>query len=195
MITELAVPRALFEPSLAMLAGELRARRADLIYGMVRLIEREDEAFLSCAREDQACAVLNLHVPHTPNGVADAATTFRGLIDVALRFGGTSGIALSAMQFGDDGTFSPYNSSGFPGQLLADLGFGRVPPQAAPSGTRDDHLPDPSGTVSVERLAEHDSDALLVLGFVTPDEIARVRAIPTFSTLGASTPMSRNWPS
>lgn len=89
MITELTVPRALFEPFLAALAGELRVRRADLIYGTVRLIERDDETFLPWARGDQACVVLNLHVPHTPGGVAEVATTFCGLIDVALRFGGT----------------------------------------------------------------------------------------------------------
>lgn len=83
------VPRALFEPFFVALAGELRARRADLIYGTVRLIERDDETFLPWAGEDQACVVLNLHVLHTSEGVADAATTFRGLIDVALCFGGT----------------------------------------------------------------------------------------------------------
>lgn len=89
MITELSVPCGALEAFLGALAATLRRRDADLIYGTVRLIEPDDVTVLPWARGRWACVVLNLHVPHTPRGRAEAAETFRTLIDVALRFGGT----------------------------------------------------------------------------------------------------------
>ena len=44
---------------------ELRRRRANVIYGTIRLIERDDETFLPWARDRYACVVFNLHVDHT----------------------------------------------------------------------------------------------------------------------------------
>ena len=89
VITELYAPRRQLAPFLRALAAELRGSRADVIYGTVRLIERDDETFLPWARERQACVVLNLHVEHTPAGLARAADQFRGLIDAAIGFGGS----------------------------------------------------------------------------------------------------------
>ena len=37
-----------------------------MIYGTVRLIERDDETFLAWARDRYACVIFNLHVEHTP---------------------------------------------------------------------------------------------------------------------------------
>src|SRR5205085_10443055 len=67
----------------------LRARRANVIYGTVRLIERDDETFLAWARERFACVVFNLHVDHTPAAVAAAAGAFRDLIDLGIAHGGS----------------------------------------------------------------------------------------------------------
>ena len=40
----------------------------DVIYGTVRLIERDDESFLAWARDRWACVIFNLHTVHTRRG-------------------------------------------------------------------------------------------------------------------------------
>ena len=67
----------------------LRRRNAHVIYGTVRLIERDDETMLCWARERFACIVLNLHVEHTLGAVAYTAETFRALIDLAIAENGS----------------------------------------------------------------------------------------------------------
>jgi FAD/FMN-containing dehydrogenase len=89
MITELYVPRVALAGFLAAAARDARALNADIVYGTVRLIERDDETLLAWAHEPWACIVLNLHVEHTPAGIASAATAFRRLIDLALERGGS----------------------------------------------------------------------------------------------------------
>jgi hypothetical protein len=44
---------------------------------------------LAWARERYACVIFNLHVEHTPRGIAGAADAFRDLIDVAIAHGGS----------------------------------------------------------------------------------------------------------
>ena len=89
MITELYVPR----PRLAHFMDEarvaLRGRRANVIYGTVRLVERDDETVLAWARERWACVIFNLHVDHTPEAIAATADAFRELIDIAIGHGGS----------------------------------------------------------------------------------------------------------
>jgi len=89
MISELYVPRPLLADFLAAAARDLRALEADVVYGTVRLIERDEETVLVWAREPWACTVLNLHVEHTPAGIERAAGAFRRLIDLALERGGS----------------------------------------------------------------------------------------------------------
>jgi FAD/FMN-containing dehydrogenase len=89
VITELYVPRPRLASFLRSLRAELREARADVIYGTIRLIERDDETFLPWAKQCYACVILNLHVLHTPPELARAAETFRRLIDVATAFGGS----------------------------------------------------------------------------------------------------------
>jgi FAD/FMN-containing dehydrogenase len=92
MITEIYVPRAALEAYLEDARAFLRARHADLIYGTIRLIEREereDETLMAWSRESWACIIFNLHVTHTPGEIARSADTFRGLIDLAIVRGGT----------------------------------------------------------------------------------------------------------
>jgi len=89
MISELYVPRPLLADFLAAAATDLRALEADVVYGTVRLIERDDETLLAWAREPWACTVLNLHVEHTEAGIARAAAAFRRVTDLALERGGS----------------------------------------------------------------------------------------------------------
>jgi FAD/FMN-containing dehydrogenase len=89
MISELYVPRPLLDDFLTAAARELRAREADVVYGTVRLVERDDETVLAWAREPWACTIFNLHVEHDAVAVGRAADAFRALIDLALERGGT----------------------------------------------------------------------------------------------------------
>ena len=89
MITEVYVPRQRLTSFMAAAREELRRRRANVIYGTIRLIERDDETFLPWARDRYACVVFNLHVDHTPEHVTRAADAFRALIDLAIARGGS----------------------------------------------------------------------------------------------------------
>ena len=88
-ITELYVPMGALADFMDAAARELRARKANVIYGTIRLIERDDETFLNWARQRYACVVFNLHVEHTDAGVAQAADALRALIDLASERGGS----------------------------------------------------------------------------------------------------------
>lgn len=89
MITEIYVPRDQLLDFLAAARKGLRDRGGNVIYGTVRLIEREDESFLTWAREDWACVIFNLCVRHTPEEIERAKTSFRFLIDAGLDCGGS----------------------------------------------------------------------------------------------------------
>lgn len=89
MITEIYVPRDRLRTFLAAAADGLRQRGGNVIYGTVRLIERERETFLGWARQDWACVIFNLCVQHDPAAVAKAKDSFRHLIDLGLAHGGT----------------------------------------------------------------------------------------------------------
>jgi FAD/FMN-containing dehydrogenase len=88
MITEIYVPRHSLSSFMEDARGELRKQNANMIYGTVRLIERDDESFLRWARESFACVIFNLHVTHDATGLENAAAAFRGLIDLGIKYGG-----------------------------------------------------------------------------------------------------------
>ena len=89
MISELYVPRSALAAFLSGIRADLRQNEVQLIYGTIRLIERDTESFLAWAREPWACMVVNLHVEHTDEGVTRAAADFRRLIDRAIEYGGS----------------------------------------------------------------------------------------------------------
>jgi FAD/FMN-containing dehydrogenase len=89
MITEIYVPRQSLVSFMEEAREELKRRRANVIYGTVRLIEKDDESFLAWARERWACVIFNLHVDHAPPKIDEAAAAFRGLIDAGIRHGGS----------------------------------------------------------------------------------------------------------
>jgi FAD/FMN-containing dehydrogenase len=67
----------------------LRSNRTIVIYGTVRLIEKDNESFLAWAKEPYACTIFNLLTFHTPKGIEASARAFRGLIDLAIARGGS----------------------------------------------------------------------------------------------------------
>jgi FAD/FMN-containing dehydrogenase len=89
MISELYVPHDRLVDFLHAAARLLASRGAEVIYGTIRLVRQDAETFLPWATRDQACVIFNLHVRHTPEGIAHAQESFRGLIDLALERSGS----------------------------------------------------------------------------------------------------------
>jgi FAD/FMN-containing dehydrogenase len=89
IITEINVPRSMLNGFLDEVRDDFRKNNVDLIYGTVRLIERDDETFLPWAKQAYACTIFNLHTVHSPDGIQRSAEAFRRLIDMAARRGGT----------------------------------------------------------------------------------------------------------
>lgn len=77
MITEIDVPRQALAGFLAEVREDFRKNDTELIYGTVRLIERDDESFLPWAKQPYACTIFNLHVVHSPAGIQRSADAFR----------------------------------------------------------------------------------------------------------------------
>lgn len=89
MITEIYVPRSALVDFMEEARLMLREQKANLVYGTVRLIEKDDESFLRWARQSWACVIFNLHVTHDPSGLAAAARAFRGLVDLGIHYDGS----------------------------------------------------------------------------------------------------------
>ena len=89
IITEIYVPRLALADFLRQAADLLRDAGVLVIYGTVRLIEKDDESFLPWATQPYACIIFNLLTNHTSAGIDRSARAFRGLIDVAIALGGS----------------------------------------------------------------------------------------------------------
>jgi FAD/FMN-containing dehydrogenase len=89
MITELYVPRDRLVAFMGQAADDFRRTGVDVVYGTVRLIERDDETFLAWARQPYACVIFNLHTEHTLEGIAHTRAAMRRLIDLAVAQGGS----------------------------------------------------------------------------------------------------------
>ncbi len=89
IITEIYVPRTDLANFMEEAAEDFRAHAVNVIYGTVRLIERDDESFLAWAKQPYACIIFNLHTLHTREGLEHSADAFRRLIDMAIRRGGS----------------------------------------------------------------------------------------------------------
>jgi len=83
------VPRDRLADFMIDVAEDFRRTGVDVIYGTIRLIERDEETALPWARERWACIIFNLHTTHTPAGLEHAAEAFRLLIDLAIARGGS----------------------------------------------------------------------------------------------------------
>lgn len=89
IITEIYVPRNALLPFIEKVREYFRTNKVNLIYGTIRLIQKDEESFLAWAKEPWVCIVFNLHTRHTPEGVEHSAKVFRYLIDLSIHFGGT----------------------------------------------------------------------------------------------------------
>lgn len=89
MISEVYVPRERLVDFMGDAARDFRANDVDVVYGTIRLIERDDESYLAWATDRWACVVFNVHTEHTPDGVAHSAEAFQRLFDLALERGGS----------------------------------------------------------------------------------------------------------
>lgn len=89
MITEVYVPRDRLNDLVFKIIDDVREHQVNVIYGTMRLIERDDESFLAWAKQDYACVIFNLRVEHDANGIAKAQEDFRRLIDRALEMDGS----------------------------------------------------------------------------------------------------------
>lgn len=89
IITEIDIPKPSLRSFFDEVRGDFRKNKVDLIYGTVRLIERDDESFLPWAKQPYACVIFNLHAVHSPEGLQRSADAFRRLIDMAAKRNGT----------------------------------------------------------------------------------------------------------
>ena len=89
MITEIYVPRDALVRFLAEARRDLQSTKGELIYGTVRMIERDTETMLPWAKQPYACIIFNLHVAPGPAGIEKARGDFLRLIDRGLSHGGS----------------------------------------------------------------------------------------------------------
>lgn len=89
MITEAYVPRPRLTEFIQRVAEDARLHDYNIIYGTMRLIERDDESFLAWAKQNYACVIFNLRVEHSQQGMEKAQQNFQRIIDLALEFGGS----------------------------------------------------------------------------------------------------------
>ena len=89
MITEIDVPRPMLKGFLDEVRDDFRKNKVELIYGTVRLIDRDDESFLPWAKQPYACTIFNLHTVHSAEGLHRSEEAFRRLIEMAANRGGT----------------------------------------------------------------------------------------------------------
>lgn len=61
----------------------------EVIYGTIRAILRDRISFLPWAKDDFACIIFNLRTPHSVEGLANTAETFRSLIDASNQLAGS----------------------------------------------------------------------------------------------------------
>ena len=93
VLMEMYVPRDRLVDFMDGARNALREIGANVIYGTIRLIERDNETFLAWAKESFACIIFNLHTPHTTAGLHDSERACRILIDLLLPMNGACSLA------------------------------------------------------------------------------------------------------
>jgi FAD/FMN-containing dehydrogenase len=89
MITEVYLRHDDLLTFFAKVRQDLAERKADIMYGTIRFIERDSETFLPWAKERSVCVVCNLHVRHSAEGIAKAKADFRQILDRVVEHGGS----------------------------------------------------------------------------------------------------------
>ncbi len=88
MITEVYVTRENLVPFMQAVRRDFVQHEVDMTYGTIRFIEPDTESFLAWATDRFVCIVCNLHVVHTPEGLAKAQADFRRIIDRVIEYQG-----------------------------------------------------------------------------------------------------------
>jgi len=88
MITEIYVPRDRLADFMTAVADDFREDGTNVVYGTIRLVERDNESFLAWATDRWACIIFNICTAHTTAGIERAAEAFRQLIDRGIERGG-----------------------------------------------------------------------------------------------------------
>lgn len=89
IITEIYVPRPDLPSFLAEAREYFRVNGVNMVYGTIRLIQKDTDSFLAWAKKPYACTIFNLNTVHTPAGIEHSANAFRSLIDMAIARGGS----------------------------------------------------------------------------------------------------------
>ncbi|MFQ5847406.1 MAG: FAD-binding oxidoreductase [Candidatus Methylomirabilales bacterium] len=89
IITEIYVPRQTLVEFMDEARDDFRKNNVNIIYGTIRLIERDDETFLAWAKQPYACIIFNVHTVHTRERVEHSAAACRRLTDMAMHRGGS----------------------------------------------------------------------------------------------------------
>jgi FAD/FMN-containing dehydrogenase len=88
MITEIYVPRERLADFMGAVADDFREDATNVVYGTIRLVERDEETFLAWATDRWACIIFNICTTHTRAGIERSAEAFRRLIDRGIERGG-----------------------------------------------------------------------------------------------------------
>ncbi len=89
IITEIYVPRRRLGDFMQAVREDFLTNDVNVIYGTVRLIEKDEDSFLAWARQPYACVIFNLHTEHSPDALDHSAAAFRRLIDLAIERDGS----------------------------------------------------------------------------------------------------------
>lgn len=89
VIGEHYVPLPFLHEFLNGAATILREEQAEIVYGTVRLIKKDEESFLPWAKDDFACTIFNIHTVHDEEGLARTQNAFRRLIQLSSSLGGS----------------------------------------------------------------------------------------------------------
>jgi len=89
MITEVYMPRAQLTAFMAAVREDFLRHGVDFIYGTIRLINKDEDAFLAWAKRDYVCVIFNLHVDHHAAGMDRSRLAFQRLIDRAIESDGS----------------------------------------------------------------------------------------------------------
>ena len=89
MITEIYVPMEKLVDFMNKAKDYFLKNGINVIYGTIRIIEKDEESFLAWAKREYACIIFNLHIDHNPVDVAKNERALRKLISLGLKFKGS----------------------------------------------------------------------------------------------------------
>ncbi len=89
VLTEFFMPMSQLTDFLLRAREYFRTHNNDIIYSVVRFIDKDDVTFLAWARERYACVIFNFHTVHSADGIAKTMDAYSFLIDKVIEAKGT----------------------------------------------------------------------------------------------------------